>query len=94
RRHQVLRGGRAPLRVLLRVPDGPAVPGPGVLGAPQAPAFPAAAPVPAPVLAPAPAAAVAQELAATGAGRPGAAAALASALILGGAILYRRSHSA
>ncbi|MFE2927730.1 chaplin [Streptomyces goshikiensis] len=38
--------------------------------------------------------AVAQELAATGAGRPGAAAALASALILGGAISYRRSRSA
>ncbi|MFD3721527.1 chaplin [Streptomyces sp. NPDC058674] len=52
------------------------------------------APVPAPVQTPAPARATGMELAETGAGQPAAAAALASALILGGAILYRRSRTA
>ncbi|RSS38355.1 LPXTG cell wall anchor domain-containing protein, partial [Streptomyces sp. WAC07061] len=41
---------------------------------------------------PAPARAAAPELAATGAGEVSAMAALASALILGGSILYRRSR--
>ncbi|MFF4103403.1 chaplin family protein [Streptomyces sp. NPDC001903] len=53
-----------------------------------------AAPVPVPAPLPAPAQVSAPELAETGAGQPGAAAALASALILGGAILYRRSRTA
>ncbi|AWZ08588.1 hypothetical protein DRB89_32940 [Streptomyces sp. ICC4] len=44
--------------------------------------------------APVPARATAPQLAATGAGSHGAAAALASALVLGGAILYRRSRIA
>ncbi|MGW7333396.1 chaplin family protein [Streptomyces sp. NPDC054840] len=51
---------------------------------------PAAAPVQPP--APAPAHVTGPMLAETGAGQPAAAAALASALILGGAILYRRSR--
>lgn len=55
---------------------------------------PAPAPVqpPAPAPAPAPAHVTGPMLAETGAGQPAAAAALASALILGGAILYRRSR--
>lgn len=67
----------------------------------EAPAPPRPAPLPAPVEeaprplpAPAPAHAVVPELAETGAGRPGAAAALAAALVLGGAVLYRRSRNA
>ncbi|UQX01563.1 hypothetical protein [Streptomyces sp. RerS4] len=44
--------------------------------------------------APVPSLATAPELAATGAGEWGAMAALASALVLGGAILYRRSAAA
>ncbi|MGW6818746.1 chaplin family protein [Streptomyces sp. NPDC055005] len=66
------------------------------------PPVPAPAPAPAPVAAPpalppmvaVPAPAAVRELAATGAGQPAAAAALATALILGGAILYRRSRIA
>ncbi|MFH7600186.1 chaplin [Streptomyces racemochromogenes] len=62
------------------------------------PPAPAPAPVPAaapPVTLPAPAPAQAgPQLAATGAGELGAMAALASALVLGGAILYRRSSGA
>ncbi|MGW7439510.1 chaplin family protein [Streptomyces sp. NPDC054849] len=54
------------------------------------PSAPAPAPAPAPV--PAPAHVTAPMLAETGAGQPAAAAALATALILGGAILYRRSR--
>lgn len=59
-----------------------------------APPTPAPAPGPAPVQPPAPAPAhvTGPVLAETGAGQPAAAAALASALILGGAILYRRSR--
>ncbi|KOU19797.1 MULTISPECIES: LPXTG cell wall anchor domain-containing protein, partial [unclassified Streptomyces] len=55
---------------------------------------PLPAPAPAPVPAPVPAQAGAPVLAETGAGQPAAAAVLASALILGGAILYRRSRVA
>ncbi|MFI1284407.1 chaplin family protein [Streptomyces sp. NPDC020858] len=55
---------------------------------------PAPAPVPAPARVPAPAHVSAPVLAETGAGQPAAAAALATALILGGAILYRRSRIA
>ncbi|WP_406183251.1 chaplin [Streptomyces sp. NBC_01006] len=65
-------------------------PAPAPAPVPVTPAAPA--PVPAPT--PAPAQVSAPELAETGAGQPGAAAALASALILGGAILYRRSRAA
>ncbi|MGW0752909.1 chaplin [Streptomyces sp. NPDC002587] len=54
---------------------------------------PPAVPAPAPS-APAPARVSAPVLAETGAGQPAAAAALATALILGGAILYRRSRIA
>ncbi|WP_327168242.1 chaplin [Streptomyces subrutilus] len=55
---------------------------------------PAQPPAPAPERAPAPVSTAGPVLAETGAGRPGAAAALASALVLGGAILYRRSRIA
>lgn len=67
-------------------------PAPAPASVPQTPAAPLPAPAPAPVPAPAPAQVSAPALAETGAGRPGAAAALASALVLGGAILYRRSR--
>ncbi|MEW2136819.1 chaplin family protein [Streptomyces sp. NPDC005409] len=60
---------------------------------PPAPA-PSAAPAPMPAPAPAPAHVSAPMLAETGAGQSAAAAALATALILGGAILYRRSRVA
>ncbi|MCM9080011.1 chaplin [Streptomyces sp. NBC_00160] len=78
----------------------PAAPGgdtPVVLTPAPAPApapVPAPAPAPAPVQPPAPAPAhvTGPMLAETGAGQPAVAAALASALILGGAILYRRSR--
>ncbi|MEU3725291.1 chaplin [Streptomyces sp. NPDC031705] len=61
------------------------------------PSAPAPAPAPAHAVAaaqpaPAPALAAPPELAATGAGQTSALAALASALVLGGAILYRRSR--
>ncbi|WP_406366889.1 hypothetical protein [Streptomyces sp. NBC_01546] len=56
--------------------------------------LPAPAPGPAPAPAPAPAHVTGPMLAETGAGQPAAAAALATALILGGAILYRRSRIA
>ncbi|MFK0255971.1 chaplin [Streptomyces sp. NPDC090445] len=60
--------------------------------------LPAPAPAPVPAPAPAPAAAHATApapvLAETGAGQTGIAALLASALVLGGAILYRRSRTA
>lgn len=74
----------------------PAAPGgdtPVTLPPVTAPA-PAPAPVqpPAPAPAPAPAHVTGPMLAETGAGQPAAAAALATALILGGAILYRRSR--
>lgn len=70
----------------------PPVPAPAPVPAPPAPAaVPAATPA---APAAAPARATAGELAATGAGQSGAAAALAAALILGGAILYRRSRIA
>ncbi|MFD3803423.1 chaplin [Streptomyces sp. NPDC058611] len=58
----------------------------------EAPPVTLPAPEPAPVPAPEPARVTAPVLAETGAGQPAAAAALASALILGGAILYRRSR--
>ncbi|KOU87037.1 hypothetical protein ADK94_12975, partial [Streptomyces sp. XY593] len=61
---------------------------------PPRPHRPDQAPAPAPVPAPVPAQAGAPVLAETGAGQPAAAAVLASALILGGAILYRRSRVA
>ncbi|MEU2449911.1 chaplin [Streptomyces sp. NPDC012765] len=76
----------------------PATPGGDTpVGLPPAPApLPAPAPAPAPApeqpAAPAPAHVTGPMLAETGAGQPAAAAALASALILGGAILYRRSR--
>ncbi|CAM5472813.1 hypothetical protein SAVIM338S_03151 [Streptomyces avidinii] len=73
----------------VHLPPAPA-PAPAPDLAPSAP--PAAVPAAAPL--PAPAQATVRELAATGAGQPGAAAVLASALILGGAILYRRSRTA
>ncbi|MFJ3516383.1 chaplin [Streptomyces sp. NPDC090131] len=60
---------------------------------PPAPApAPAPGPAPAQPAAPAPAHVTGPMLAETGAGQPAAAAALATALILGGAILYRRSR--
>ncbi|MET9470177.1 chaplin [Streptomyces sp. NPDC006544] len=75
----------------VHLPPVPAPP-PAPVPAPSAPvAVPAASPA-APVAAPAQA--PVGELAATGAGQPGAAAALAAALVLGGAILYRRSRIA
>ncbi|MYV73014.1 hypothetical protein GT352_03465, partial [Streptomyces sp. SID1046] len=76
----------------------PAAPGgdtPVTLPPAPAPA-PAPAPLPAPApvqpSAPAPTHVTGPVLAETGAGQPAAAAALATALILGGAILYRRSR--
>ncbi|MEV0412637.1 chaplin family protein [Streptomyces sp. NPDC050448] len=77
------------------VPEAPVAQTPALPQPAPAP-VPAPVPLPAPVAkeAPAPAQVSAPTLAETGAGQLGAAAALASALVLGGAILYRRSRIA
>ncbi|MGW6690332.1 chaplin [Streptomyces sp. NPDC054961] len=75
----------APVPAPVPAPPAPVAPAPVAVGVPAAPP---AAPVATPARAAVP------ELAATGAGQPGAAAALAAALVLGGAILYRRSRIA
>ncbi|MFD0270482.1 chaplin [Streptomyces sp. NPDC127106] len=83
----------APLPAPAPVEEGPA-PAPPLGGTPVTLPAPAPVPAPAPAPVPAPVPAPAPVLAETGAGQAGIAGLLASALVLGGAILYRRSRTA